>query len=410
MSAKRPVDIALFGATGFTGSLIAAYLAYNYPTLNITLVGRDKTRLSALASRYHNANFDVCTIPSMDDQQAVQNIVVRAKVVISAAGPFIKIGTPLVRACIACGTHYCDTTGETPWVARDLLPLHEAAKNNKTFIVNFCGFDSQPADLLVGQAQSILKSPLARAEAFVSMQGTASGGTVQSGLEMQGFPEAADPYCLGGGPSPGSPPEVDAHPVARSETLDCWLAPFTMAFINTRVVRRTASLKGQRFPYGEALCVSDEETAKKHASVPSAKVRQALVEEGKLPRPGQGPDPLSRTRSWFKYVVHAVSESGENLWLQLSGGDPGYDETALMISEAAVALLRGEGVDGHWGVVTPGYAFDAEKMLKRHSRAGLVYKRLPGAPEGGTILSKPAGNEVQGKWRQAVADMSSVGG
>ncbi|KAF4703488.1 hypothetical protein FOZ63_028391, partial [Perkinsus olseni] len=221
---------------------------------------------------------------------------------------------------------------------------------------------------------------------------------------------AADPYCLGGGPSPGSPPEVDAHPVARSETLDCWLAPFTMAFINTRVVRRTASLKGQRFPYGEALCVSDEETAKKHASVPSAKVRQALVEEGKLPRPGQGPDPLSRTRSWFKYVVHAVSESGENLWLQLSGGDPGYDETALMISEAAVALLRGEGVDGHWGVVTPGYAFDAEKMLKRHSRAGLVYKRLPGAPEGGTILSKPAGNEVQGKWRQAVADMSSVGG
>ncbi|KAF4646834.1 hypothetical protein FOZ61_005064, partial [Perkinsus olseni] len=83
MSAKRPVDIALFGATGFTGSLIVAYLAYNYPTLNITLVGRDKTRLSALASRYHNANFDVCTIPSMDDQQAVPNIVARAKVVIS---------------------------------------------------------------------------------------------------------------------------------------------------------------------------------------------------------------------------------------------------------------------------------------------------------------------------------------
>ncbi|KAF4757733.1 hypothetical protein FOZ63_008166 [Perkinsus olseni] len=64
-SATRPVDIALFGATGFTGSLIVAYLAYNYPTLNVALVGRDKIRLNALACRHQNANFDVCTIPSI---------------------------------------------------------------------------------------------------------------------------------------------------------------------------------------------------------------------------------------------------------------------------------------------------------------------------------------------------------
>ncbi|EEQ97712.1 conserved hypothetical protein [Perkinsus marinus ATCC 50983] len=340
-STSRPVDIAVFGATGFTGSLIVAYLAYNYSQLNITLVGRDKIRLNVLARRHQNADFDV-------------------------------VRTPLVRVCIACGTHYCDITGETPWVARDLLLLHEKAKMNKTFIVNFCGFDSQPADLLVGFAEKILKAPLSSAEAFVSMRGTFSGGTLQSGIAMAGVPEASDLYCLGGGPSTtSSSVEVDDHPVCPSETLGCWLAPFGMASINTRVVRRTASLKGQRFSYGEALCVSDEKSAKKQTIVASPKVRQSLIEMGKLPKPGQGPDPLLRTRSWFKYVVHATSVSGANLWLQLSGGDPGYDETALMVSEAAVGLLENEGVDGHWGVVTPGYAFDPEKMIKRLRSAKL---------------------------------------
>ncbi|EER06223.1 hypothetical protein Pmar_PMAR005985 [Perkinsus marinus ATCC 50983] len=157
-STSRPVDIAVFGATGFTGSLYA--------------------------------------IPNLDDEESLHNIVARAKVVISAAGPFMAIGTPLVRACIACGTHYCDITGETPWVARDLLPLHEKAKMNKTFIVNFCGFDSQPADLLVGFAEKILKAPLLSAEAFVSMRGTFSGGTLQSGIAMAGVPEASDLYSL----------------------------------------------------------------------------------------------------------------------------------------------------------------------------------------------------------------------
>ncbi|KAF4662339.1 hypothetical protein FOL47_006277 [Perkinsus chesapeaki] len=314
--------------------------------------------------------------------------------------------TPLVRVCISCHTHYCDITGETPWVARNLLPLHAAAQANKTYIVNFCGFDSQPADLLVAEAQRILQEPLDRANALVAMRGSMSGGTLRSGIEMEALPEMSDPYCLGG--SPGKESENDAHPIERSDRLGCWLAPFGMAMINTRVVRRSASLKGRQFPYGEAMCVSDEKTAKRLASVPSAEVRKKLVERGKLPRPGQGPDPLTRTRSWFKYVVSATGKSGKEIWLQLSGGDAGYDETALMVSEAAVALLNGEAISGRWGVVTPGYAFDSQKMINRLVNAGLEFQRLPGAPSVGTILERPSRNAVQGKWREAVADMSAI--
>ena len=138
--------------------------------------------------------------------------------------------------------------------------------------------------------------------------------------------------------------DADPHGVHFDGRTNQWLAPFAMARINTRVVRRSAGVLryGDAFAYQEYQAAPTEAAAlriAKNASV-SAETLATLVGRGRLPAPGDGPPADVRAASRFKMVFIADADGGRHSCSTVvSGGDGGYDETAKMVSESALMLL-----------------------------------------------------------------------
>ena len=143
----RKWDIVVYGATGFTGRLCARYLAEHAPPeLKLAIAGRNAEQLQALKGSLSREGLGVIVANSADPK-SVDAMVAATRVIATTAGPFALYGTPVVDACVRHQTHYCDITGETPWVRDMIDAYHEAARDSGTRIVPLCGFDSVPADL-----------------------------------------------------------------------------------------------------------------------------------------------------------------------------------------------------------------------------------------------------------------------
>jgi short subunit dehydrogenase-like uncharacterized protein len=144
----RSYDVVVLGSTGFTGALVAEYLSTNYPTgLRWAIVGRNEGKLQTLKSRLKLAASVGVLIADIEDQDSLDAVAIQTKVIISTAGPFALIGTPVIDACVRCDTHYCDTTGEALWIRTIIDKYNHEAVEKKLKIVNCCGFDCIPADL-----------------------------------------------------------------------------------------------------------------------------------------------------------------------------------------------------------------------------------------------------------------------
>jgi short subunit dehydrogenase-like uncharacterized protein len=254
-----------------------------------------------------------------------------------------------------------------------------------------CGFDSVPSDLgtlrALRRLQEQCGEEAVKVSCFATMRGSLSGGTLASGIEMEKQPEVFaqmnDPFLLGGRPAGGARPEdadaTEASPVAGGQA---WAAPFMMASLNTRVVRRTASLLGPAqgyapcFAYSERHLVGDQATAERLAKpLPPVSKRESLRDAGRLPKPGEGPSREERSKSWFRFLLVAESTSGKRFVTSVSGGDPGYAETSKMVSEAALALLldRKDLPAQGGGVLTPAAALGAV-LEKRLVDAGIAFR------------------------------------
>ncbi len=152
MAADRQFDLALFGATGFTGGLAAEYLARNAPAgLRWALVGRNRGRLEDVRARL--ARLDG-TAPAPElleadaaDRTPLDAVAAAARVVVTTVGPYALYGEPLVAACAAAGTDYVDLTGEPEFVDRMWTLHHAEAERTGARLVHCCGFDSIPHDL-----------------------------------------------------------------------------------------------------------------------------------------------------------------------------------------------------------------------------------------------------------------------
>src|SRR3954454_23175813 len=123
MEAMRQYDVVLCGATGFTGCLTAEYLAANAPAeMRWALAGRNRSKLDAvagrLAARVPEAPKPDVLVADAADEAALRGIAADTRVVITTIGPYALHGGPLVAACAAAGTDYCDLTGEPKFVDR----------------------------------------------------------------------------------------------------------------------------------------------------------------------------------------------------------------------------------------------------------------------------------------------------
>jgi short subunit dehydrogenase-like uncharacterized protein len=385
----RPLDIALFGATGFTGRLVAEYLASHAPTgTRIGLAGRSEEKLAKVRSELPAAAADwPLVVADKSDPESVRKLAEGARVVVTTVGPYAQGGLTLVEACARAGTHYADLAGEVLFM-RDSIDQYDAvAKESGARIVHASGFDSIPFDMGVAVLREKVREDGAgdledTTSMVVGMRGGFSGGTLHSLLgqldEGKANPErgkiSVDPYCLS--PDRSAEPDLgderDLRSVKRDEELGAWLAPFVMAGINTRVVRRSNALRGwdygRKFRYREVMAFRNNPAAPAMAAGVTAGIgglmaglsfspsRSALMKV--LPSQGEGPSEKAREKGFFKVEVHTRTSSGARYVCRVSAqGDPGYKATAVMLGEAGLCLaLDGDRSPSAGGVLTPATA------------------------------------------------------
>jgi short subunit dehydrogenase-like uncharacterized protein len=260
---QRAYDVVLYGASGFVGRQTVAYFAQHAGHLRWALAGRNEARLKqAREAAGAGAAKAGLVVADAADDKALAALAAQTKVVASTAGPFALYGSALVAACVAHGTHYCDITGETLWVRAMIDRHHEQAAEQGTRIVPCCGFDSVPSDigaLLV--AEAVKREGGERCisvKACHSIRGGLNGGTLASLLNIAEAGELdrlGDPFLLNPeGPLPADR-RAHADPLAprHDSDFDAWLAPFVMAAINTRIVRRSVALAGARSAYAPGM-------------------------------------------------------------------------------------------------------------------------------------------------------------
>src|SRR5712675_326216 len=262
-------DIVVYGGTGFTGQLVAEYLAAHYKgdaNLKWAMAGRSKDKLASVRDAIGAAADTPLIVADAGDPASLRAMVDQTKSVISTVGPYMLYGNELLAACIAAGVDYFDLCGEPTWMRQKIEQHEAAAKKSRARIVFSCGYDSLPFELGVFCAQEEAKKAFGVSASRVKgrvreMKGTFSGGTAAS---MRAIFEAAakdlslvtllrDPFVL----TPGfeGPKQPPGNKPAFDEDLNSWTAPFVMANINTRNVHRSNMLMG--FPYGKEF-VYDE--------------------------------------------------------------------------------------------------------------------------------------------------------
>lgn len=399
----RTFDIVVFGATGFTGGLVARYLAGLAAPVRWAIAGRSLDRLRAVKEAIETergAPIDVeLAVANSNDDASMASLAASTTVVLSTVGPFTLYGEPLVRACVQSGTHYVDSTGETPWVRRMIDRYHDQARAAAVRVVPMCGFDSIPADLGTHMMLDHLHRSGRQADyvkAAVSMAGGASGGTLSSILTLledgKSAKDMRDPFLLNPDRRPLAPPTARSADImlpAWDGDHAAWTYPFVMAGANTRVVRRSHALlhdageplTGDSFEYNEAARTSSRVVA----YVASLLMLVALValQLGFVrslvrrfgPKPGTGPSKATREKAWFRYQLAAkVSGGNEVVHGEVAGKDPGYDETAKMLAETALCLAfdHDKLPSGHTGVVTPAFGLGMP-LVERLRSAGIKF-------------------------------------
>ncbi|MBC3840054.1 saccharopine dehydrogenase [Streptacidiphilus sp. 4-A2] len=410
MGPQRRYDLVLFGATGFTGALTAGHLARNRPPgCRWALAGRDLGKLEALRARLAEElpdDPDLAKLPLLvadsGDRQALREVAAAARVVVSTVGPFLTHGEPLVAACAEEGTDYLDLTGEPEFVDLMYLRHHQRAVATGARLVHCGGFDSVPHDLgvlfTVGRLPDAADSPV-RVEGFLRGSGAPSGGTLASVL-------AAFARPLGMAQAARRRRAADPAPAGRrirlgvglprwSRTAHAWVLP--LPTVDPQVVARSAAaLPGygpdfhythhvavKRLPAAAALVLG---TAVLAAAAPVPPLRRVLE---RLRPAGEGPDAAKRARSWFTVRFVGVSR-GHRVVTEVSGGDPGYGETSVMLGESALCLAFDE-LPRTAGQVTTAAAL-GPALIDRLTAAGLrftVLDRPPTAAPG--PVGRPAG-------------------
>jgi short subunit dehydrogenase-like uncharacterized protein len=388
MKPSLKFDIVVYGASGFTGQLVAEYLASRYGggDLAWAMAGRSLDKLAAVRDAI-GAPADTPLISAdAGDPVSLNAMLAQTKAVLTTVGPYQLYGSQLVAACAASGTDYLDLCGEPVWMRQMIDAHHGTAQSTGARIVFSCGFDSIPFELGVFFLQATAKAefgaPVSRVKGRVRrMKGTFSGGTAASVKAT--FAAAAkdlslvsllkNPFAL----TPGfdGPKQPPGNKPVHDDDLGMWAAPFVMSTINTRNVHRSNLLMG--FPYGRDF-VYDEMMLAGPGDKGEAMAKAIVAANAEMggpggPQPGEGPSKHERDTGFYDVLFVGLAADGRQVRVTVRGDrDPGYGSTSKMISESAICLER-DMTDLAGGIWTPGAAM-GDRLIKRLvDNAGLTF-------------------------------------
>jgi short subunit dehydrogenase-like uncharacterized protein len=380
-------DIVLFGATGFTGGLTAEYLAAHAPAgTRLALAGRNRAKLEAVRERIGQ---DVPLLHAdAEDPASVRAVAESTRVVISTVGPYILYGEPLVAACAQAGTDYVDLTGEPEFVDLMWLRYHDEAERSGARLIHCCGFDSIPHDLgAFFTVQQLPEAAPLRIRGFVSVHAAFSGGTYHSAINAFARARHAARNAVERRRREPRPTDRRIKGITGRPHHDAdaggWVMP--LPTIDPQIVLRSARALpryGPDFAYGHYLVQKRLASIAGLAGGVTAAMALAQLPPARrlmlsLKSSGDGPSPEERENSWFR--VRFVGEGGgSRVITEVSGGDPGYTETAKMLAESALCLVHDELADAS-GQLTSAAAM-GQPLVERLQRAGIVFRQIAGAP------------------------------
>ena len=401
----REFDVVVLGATGFTGQLVANYLAERYGCngdLSWAIAGRSRAKLETVRQALgDDAERLPLIVADSFDKNALLALAHRTRVVLTTVGPYAIYGSDLVAACVDAGTDYCDLAGEVQWIRKMIDRHHDAAMTNGARIVHCCGFDSVPMDIGVWFFQNMAMQKFGSYCESISMlvkatKGTASGGTLASIVNL--VRESREnrnvarvlvhPYSLNPEGEREGPDQRDQKSVVYREDAHSWTAPFVMAGVNTKIVRRSHALQG--YPYGKTFRY--DETIMTGAGAggwfkgqtiaiglaglvigasyaPTRKLLQKF-----LAKPGEGPSEELQRDGFFNLMQIGHLPDGTVLRTRITGDqDPGYGSTRKMLSECAVCLAK-DDLDIGGGSWTPAAAMARPLLDRLQTNAGLSFE------------------------------------
>ena len=402
MNKSREFDVIVWGASGFTGKLVAEYLFNKYGSnndLKWAIAGRDYSKLELVRDEVANRLIPI-VIANSDDIQSLNLMIKRTRVICTTVGPYAKYGSKLVSSCVNNQTHYCDLAGEVQWIRKMIDEYHEIAKANGTKIVNSCGFDSIPSDLGVYFIQKQSLEKYKQKAKHIKMRvagakGGISGGTYESLSNVSKeaysdkdiFKVVIDPYGLNPLGELNGLDKYDLRKIIYDKASDSWIGPFVMAAINTKIVRRSNALSGyaygKDFMYDEATLSGKGLKGKFRAYVSALPL--ALLMSAKpgsflkkiidiiLPKPGEGPNKDKRESGFYNLRFYITLEDQSNAFAKVIGDmDPGYGSTSKMLGESAVCLAKDILPDSS-GVLTPSIAMGDAILDRLQKNAGLSF-------------------------------------
>ena len=401
MDPTKEFDIIVWGASGFTGRLVAAYLFKQYGTqgdLKWAMAGRNQEKLTAVRAEVTDSSVPIVLADS-DDEASLKAMILRTKVVCTTVGPYVTYGSKLVAACITHGAHYCDLAGEVQWMRQMIDKHHEEAQANGVKIVHTCGFDSIPSDMGVYFTQKeALAQKGQRAKRIrmrvAGMRGGLSGGTYASLSKVleeamqdkEIYKVLVNPYGL----NPTDKQEGGDHPdlqkVIFDPTSKSWIGPFIMAGINTKVVRRSNALSGYAygndFRYDEATMSGKGFKGRMKGIMSALPLILMTAKPGSIlkrianrmfPKPGEGPTKDQRENGFYSLRFYATLEDGSTALGKVTGDkDPGYGSTSKMLGEAAVCLAK-DSLPEISGILTPSTAMGDPLLDRLEKHAGLTF-------------------------------------
>lgn len=384
----KTFDVVVYGASGFTGKLVAEYLAARYKDSDLkwAMAGRSRDKLAAVRDEIGAPKDTPLIEADASNPASLQALVRQTKCVLTTVGPYQLYGSDLVAACAASGTDYLDLCGEPAWMRQMIDAHHATAQSTGARILFSCGFDSIPFELgvffLQQQAKTQLGAAVNRVKGRVrKMKGTFSGGTAASlkatyaaaTKDLSLVALLKNPFSL----TPGfdGPKQPPGNKPLYDEDLGMWVAPFVMATINTRNVHRSNLLLG--FPYGRDFVYDEMMLAgpgeKGEAMAKAIVGANAAMGGPGGPQPGEGPSKEERETGFYDLLFVGIAPDGRQIRAAVTGDrDPGYGSTSKMIAESAICLVR-EAADIPGGIWTPGAAL-GDRLIKRLTdNAGLTF-------------------------------------
>ena len=357
--------IAVYGATGYTGKLVAAELQRR--GAGLVLAGRNRTKLERVADEVGGAETRAV---SLDDARGLRELLEPCAAVIAVAGPFQLYGEPLLRAAVDTSTHYLDTTGEQPFMRRVFEEFGAPAERSGTALVTAMGFDYVPGDMiaaLTAEGMGALDDLLLAysVEGFGASRGTA--------LSAIGMLSGGDFEWRDGRLVPASqkvsrgkfefPPPVGEQRMVRYPAGEHVTVP---RHVDTRNVRAMLT----------ATAVVPDPRLAAVAPLTMPPLRLALrtplrrLAETAIARLPEGPSAEARSRARFTIVSEA--RAGGRCRRGIVSGVDMYGLTARTTVAGALACAT-PGFN-RAGALAPSQAFDPRGFLESLSDFGVAYE------------------------------------